>query len=153
MTKTKTGFTLIEILITIGMIAILAAVVIIAINPARQFALARDSQRTSNVNTILNAVYQYASDNNGLLPAGIPTVAAGEICATNVLPADCVTGSLVDLSVLTDNAIYLVELPIDPSCPTGCSADGIDYEIIELANGRITVSAPNAEESTISVTR
>src|SRR6187549_2690684 len=60
------GFTLIEILVVIGIIAILAAVVIIAINPARQFAQARDSQRSSNVNAILNAVWQRMVDHRGV---------------------------------------------------------------------------------------
>ena len=68
------GFTLMELLIVIGIIAILAAIVIIAINPARQLAQARNSQRWSNVNTILNAVHQYAVDNQGTLPAAITAV-------------------------------------------------------------------------------
>jgi prepilin-type N-terminal cleavage/methylation domain-containing protein len=53
----RQGFTLIEILVVIGLIAVLAAVVLIAVNPARQFAQARNSQRASNVSTILNAMH------------------------------------------------------------------------------------------------
>src|SRR3989344_8197864 len=67
----KGGFTLIEILVVIGIIAILAAIVIIAINPARQFKQARDTQRTSNVNAILNAVGQFIADNKGVAPSDI----------------------------------------------------------------------------------
>ena len=50
------GFTLIEILVVIGMLAILTTVVLVAVNPLRQFAQARNSQRQSNVAAILNAV-------------------------------------------------------------------------------------------------
>ena len=63
--KKNDGFTLIEILVVIGIIAILAVIVLIAINPARQFQQARDTQRDSNTNAILNGIGQYIADNKG----------------------------------------------------------------------------------------
>lgn len=149
----KKGFTLIEILIVIGIIAILASIVIVAINPARQFSQARNAQRHSDVNTILNAVYQYAVDNDGSLPSSIPTssdcsgVATNEICKTGA--ADCT--NLVNLDVLTNNEIYLTAIPTDPQ---GATTNGAGYHIAKSTNGRVTVCAPDAEiGATISVTR
>jgi len=139
----KRGFTLIELLLVIGIIAILAAIVIVAINPTKQLGDARNAQRRSDVNTVLNAVYQYAIDHNGSLPSGIPTTTAKEICVTGA--ASCDGG--VDLDVLTGS--YLVKIPADPQA----TGTGTDYTIVKDANNRITVAAPAAENTTITVTR
>ncbi|HLC38737.1 MAG TPA: prepilin-type N-terminal cleavage/methylation domain-containing protein [Patescibacteria group bacterium] len=141
----KKGFTLLEILLVIAIIAILAAIVIVAINPGKQLADSRNAQRWTNVNTVLNAVYQYSLDNNGNLPASITAVNT-EICKSG---GTC-TG-LIDLSVLTTNEVYLTSIPTDPQ---GVSTNGAGYEIVKTANGRVTISAPDAENNvTISVTR
>ncbi|KKR63446.1 MAG: hypothetical protein UU03_C0004G0017 [Candidatus Woesebacteria bacterium GW2011_GWA1_40_45] len=66
MSKQNSGFTLIELLVVIGILGILLAIVLIAINPAAQFAQANNTARTNDVNTILNAIHQYSADNRGL---------------------------------------------------------------------------------------
>ena len=65
----KSGFTLIEILVVISIIAILATIVLIAINPARQFAQTRDTQRVSSINAISNAIGQKIADCKGVFGA------------------------------------------------------------------------------------
>lgn len=136
------AFTLIELLLVIGIIGILAAIIIVAINPNKQIGDARNAQRRADVNTILNGVYQYAIDNAGTPPEGI-TTSFLEICFVG---ASCNNG--VSLDILTGS--YLAGIPGDPvSDPTGT---GTDYLIAIDANGRITVQAPNAEQG-IAISR
>lgn len=148
------AFTLIEILLVVAIIAILAGIVIIAINPAKQLADARNSQRWSDVNTILNATYQYAIDHNGDMPTNVAVsntcstgVGGAEICQTDV--GGC--SGLADLSVLTDNQVYLITMPIDPQ---ENSSNQTGYYIVQNDDDRIIVCAPAAERGvTIEVSR
>ncbi|MEO5627324.1 MAG: type II secretion system protein [Candidatus Saccharimonadales bacterium] len=142
------GFTLIEVLLVVAIIAILAGIVILAINPNKQLGDTRNSQRQADVNTILNAAYQYSIDNQGIIPDTI-TSSAANICPTG---ATCPTAdATIDLHVLSDQGKYLVAIPKDPKSG---SATNTGYQISQNANGRITVSAPTAEQGkTISATR
>lgn len=142
--RNQKGFTLIEILLVVAAIAILAGIVIVAINPGKQLADTRNAQRKSDVNTILNAISQYSVNNSGALPVGI-TGSTTEICATGA--PSC--AGLVDLSVLIPQ--YIVAVPNEPQ---GTTVNGAGYRVSRTAAGRISVEAQFPEQSVvISATR
>ncbi|MDR3558080.1 MAG: type II secretion system protein [Candidatus Pacebacteria bacterium] len=152
--RAQTGFTLIELLVVIGIIAILAAVVIVAVNPAHQFAIARDTQRAANVAAILDAVDENMSEHKGVLMCN----GAASILTTtlNFLPitSDSTVGGDLGSCLVPD---YLVSLPYDPT--VGTSTDpthySTGYSIKKDPDGHITISA-NSElpgNHAIQVTR
>ena len=145
----KKGFTLIEILVVIGIIAILAAIVIIAINPARQFAQARESQRVSNVDAILDAIGQNIADNKGVFTCSTyPTIPA---------TAAAISGAVANIRPCIVPT-YMPELPVDPAngtntclaSDTACITYDTKYTIAQDATGRITVCAPGGVEGAIA---
>lgn len=122
----RKGFTLIELLVVIGIIGILAAVVLVAVNPGRQYANARDAQRRSDLNSVTLAVYQYATENNGDLPASITTT-----------PQDIGTGGA---NLVTDLVpTYIAAMPKDPGPSSTDALTG--YTIYLDSNGRVVASA------------
>jgi prepilin-type N-terminal cleavage/methylation domain-containing protein len=153
--KSQKGFTLIELLVVIGILAVLLAITLIAINPARQFAQANNTQRSSDVNTILNAINQYMADNKGNLPTALEA-------ATCTIDAPCTLALsspvvATEVNICTDIVSnYLAALPGDPkdgvNTPldeTACAAAeeyDTTYEIYKGNNNRITVTAPGAEQ-------
>ena len=72
--KNNKAFTLIEVLLVIAIIAVLAAAVFVAINPAKNISDARNTQRRSDVAQILSAISQGFIDNVTL--SGVPTCVA-----------------------------------------------------------------------------
>lgn len=61
--KPKEGFTLLELLIVIGILVILSAIVIFILNPAETLRKSRDSQRIADLATIKSALGLYLTVN------------------------------------------------------------------------------------------
>ena len=115
--KQNKGFTLLEILLVIATIGILAAIVLVAINPNRQLAQARNAQRRADINTIYKALEQYLID-KGSYPNSINTNFK-EICntgsqkSTDTLNPTTLCDNKADLRVLVPT--YLASIPTAPS--------------------------------------
>ncbi len=135
----RPGFTLIEIILVVALIGILASVVIIAINPAKQFASTNNAKRRADINVISSAVNQYLIDHKSLPSTITPT--STEICTTG---GSC--AGLIDLSVLTNGQLYLTSIPIDP---TTTSTNGTGYTIALSTNGRFWINAPLTQNGDI----
>lgn len=144
------GFTLIEVLIVIGIIAILATVVLVAINPARQFKQARDTQRISNINAILNAVGQNIAENRGEFVCGGTN--------TDIPNAETMmeskAGGFDIANCLVPN--YISSLPFDPDNSEYYFASNTDYStgyFIRSEDGRVVIKAMGEITPEIIVTR
>jgi general secretion pathway protein G len=97
------GFTLIELLIVIAVLGVLAAVVLVAIDPVQQLARGRDAGRKSTIGQLgramqafytTRAAYPTVAEWNGVPagPANNALVTSGEIKSFPVNPTYTVTG-------------------------------------------------------------
>lgn len=101
--KNKKGFTLIELIVVIGIIAILSAMVIAILNPFEQFKKVRDAQRKSDLVQIQKALEQYYQD-----AGSYPKSTTGfKIIGLN-------SGTIDWGTTNANNWPYMNELPIDP---------------------------------------
>ncbi len=146
------GFTLLEILIVVALIAILVGIVIAALNPGRQFANARNSTRWSHLQTIMSAISSNMAENNGSF-----TCASGSLPASATNMSSDSAGGDYDIApcLVTE---YISSMPYDPSASganwTSEASYDTGYTIVQAADERITLNAPSAELSeTISLTR
>lgn len=117
-TKQK-GFTLVELLIVIAIIAIVAGVVYVALNPSARFKDARDSTRYSDIKSIDQAIQLYIVA-NGHAPY------LRNQCGPNNPNGNCYTNDWADTGspytwsdLGADLAPYLPVMPRDP-CGANC---------------------------------
>lgn len=155
----KKGFTLIELIIVIAIIALLAAATFVAVDPAKRIGEARNAQRWSDVTAIADAYMNYLVDHNGTVAATAVTTAyiahtASSSCSSD--PSACTASTTavtecIDLHNLVING-YLGDIPDDPG---GTNNDSSGYYFMkDSATNAVTVGACTTYDSaTIKVVR
>jgi len=141
------GFTLLEILLVVAAIGILAAIVIVAIDPNRQLGKVRDAERQNEVATLKNALEQYTIE-AGSYPSEIPVQSYKTVCnssSSEIDSTDCSNNGYVNLSDDLDD--QLAKIPRDPQKDESDASTG--YEVSRDGNGNITVRAPQAEQESV----
>jgi prepilin-type N-terminal cleavage/methylation domain-containing protein len=173
----RKGFTLIELLIVIAIIGILAAAVLVAVDPVGRIQDARNARRWSEVNGILNAVLNKQVDDRALYTAAsgstnpvVPSDTYGQMIVTaetsaacptnctagNINTASSPTGCYVNMANIASN--YISQVPVDPSAAQNSTVTRY-YFRRNSTNGRVTVGACDSEAGaansapTIKVTR
>ena len=136
------GFTLIELLVVIGILAILLAITLIAINPNKHFQDTRNTQRSSNVSEVLNAIYEYESANNGNAPASLAHVTSSAkpiaaIAAQNASNTAFATGE-VTFTVPSGNTI--TSGTVDVASCTSAGNNGTSLPVVSGTDTTIVVT-------------
>lgn len=154
------AFTLIELVLVIGIISILAIVVLAAIKPAQRLADARDARRAQDINQILTAVHECAIDKKDTATMGtcLGSLTVGNTyeIVTGTVTSGCqakCTSATTDASCLPLNttlADYFISLPKDPG---GVATNHTGYAITLMSNGMTVIEACGAESGTIKVSR
>lgn len=150
------GFTLLEILLVVAMLAILVGSIVAAVNPAVQLAEARDAKRHQDVNALAEAFLQYYS-RHGSYPENLP--ASDAVCYglyTNSSFSICSEGYQCGGFSIADTLVgegFITEIPQDPIDPSQTNPEYSGYLAFKNSNGHVRVCAPFAETEQISVIR
>jgi prepilin-type N-terminal cleavage/methylation domain-containing protein len=111
MLKKKEGFTLIEILIVVAIIAILSSVVLIGLGPTQRAG--RDARRISDLRQVQNALELYYN-RCGYYPGPTPTAASGPCGSFSQVTSDGWKALTATLTSVNTN-IGVSTIPLDPT--------------------------------------
>lgn len=97
------GFTLIEVLVVVGILSVLAVALLAAINPAEAQRKTRDVQRLKDLSTLQVAIDSYLNDHPGV-------DVSKAVNSSLVKSTDCGAGGWLGIDVCP----YINKVPLDP---------------------------------------
>lgn len=153
--RRESGFTILELVLAIAILAVLLVTVVVLIDPPRQFAKAHNGARASHLGLLAGAIYENISDNKGSFS-----------CSSGPLPTSTMfmaapTATSTDRYDMAPCLVpaYLADLPYDPTAEGAHYASSTDYDtgytiVRNEDTGQVTLAAPSAElGEMISITR
>ena len=161
------GFTMIELLVIIGIISILASMAFVSFDPLTKFQDSRDANRWSDISSLLNAIKVNQIDNEGSYLTSISAMVDNEWymivdgsmnigCEDNNTYCDVDIAHdnyCVDLSSLATEG-YLGDVPISPNGLVNWDdgsdngEEGTGYAIKRDSTGVVHVQACESENTT-----
>lgn len=158
--KQQKGFTLIELLIVIGIIGVLAAAILVALNPLEQFARGRDSGRISTAQQLGKTVQSYSTSQDAVFPPQGTTwlttlQTAAELKAVPTNPtsagytAGCFTPGVAQNGIcyqanVTNFIVYMRAEAAASTAKAGCTTGQITWIVYSSAAGRAGVTCTAA---------
>lgn len=138
----RKGFTVIEVVIVIALIAVLGGAIIVSTNPFNQIAGSRNSQRSLHLQALMNSIRQNISESG----TDSFTCVNGAIPATPTLMQSQGGYDIAPCLVPT----YLTAMPFDASVANARYTSNTDYltgYVISrsTSTGQVTLTAPAAE--------
>src|SRR3989338_4430019 len=126
------GFTLIELLVVIAVIGVLAAIVLLAVNPGEQLSRGRDTSRIAAVTQLCRALQGYYTANNGTFPTQGTTwittlVTSGDVKVAPVNPAY----SIAPVAPICTYASYAQGGTVTGYCYRATATDAIIFVKLE----------------------
>lgn len=152
------GFSLIELLIVISIIAILIGIVFIGLDPLTRFKDARNSRRFQDIRAVVQAIQVNQVDNKGIyttpiigrsfnanMMIGTGTSGCNSHNGTCAIPVAS-SGACINLATLASSG-HISDIPISPtgSSSNPWSSTYTGYVLTKYNNGTVKIEACESE--------